>query len=114
MEFYYLMSKLYIHAIFHHYDNGEINVTCSGNDMLNALKCAFNLAIGTELRDEHFDAASEMIFGSKSIEDLQKLEINYNRHFYRRVIKFCRVSVINSNDYNTLTKANEFSDSWAF
>lgn len=108
------MSKLYIHAIFDHYDNGELNVTCSGNDMLNALKCAFDLAVGTELRDENYDAASTKIFGSESIEDLKKLEFNYHRHFYRRVIKFCSVSVISSDDYNNLTKNNEFSENWAF
>lgn len=108
------MTKHYLYSTFSHFDNGEINVLSSGINELYALQSAFNLAAGTELSDENYDKATDIICGSNDVEALRKFEINYDVRSYRRVIKLVGSKEITLDQYNTMTELNENKDGWAF
>lgn len=108
------MSVLFLHCEFNHFDNGIIHTLSYNADELFAVKQGFIHAVGTELSDENYDAATDKIKAANSIEELKNLEINYNSRFYRRVIKLCSIKPITEQEYNSLIKANENTEGWAY
>lgn len=108
------MSALFLHCEFSHFDNGTIHTLSHNKDELFAVKQGFIHAIATELSDENYDAATNKIEAANSIDELKKLEINYNSHFYRRVIKLRSIQHITEQEYNSLMKATENTEGWAY
>lgn len=108
------MSALFLHCEFSHFDNGTIHTLSHNQDELFAVKQGFIHAIATELSDENYDAATNKIEAANSIDELKKLEINYNSHFYRRVIKLRSIQPITEQEYNSLIKATENTEGWAY
>lgn len=108
------MPVIFLHCEFNHYDNGTIHTLSYNKDELQAVKDGFIHAIGIELRDENYDAAADKIYAATNIDELKKLEINYNSRFYRRVIKLGSIQHITKQEYDCFMKVTENAEDWAY